>query len=323
MIWAKYLRIEFLTHYGTEYYCPFSQIKVFGTTMMEEVQEEKATLSSTDSTIPSKVSTLSHEIPMSIMTTATRLNVKISPSLTSDESEPHHLDICNANTTSIFMKEMCCITNVSQKETSSTSDHQHHQSKSTSSRVIQESIFKNIIKRLGALEEHSNLNQKSFDEQQQTLKIVLNRLTIEKQESFQGILKQDKMDSNVFESKDRNIESILLDILSNNNQMKKRLDDLEKSISQLKEEHFLYQWISQILFVLLILFGKHVLYTLFKVKKKQDQGQSQEQQQVKKKEVQHIQQKKTPMQDLKIQKSYSGLLTPIEYFYFKLHFIHL
>ncbi|KAL8672607.1 MAG: hypothetical protein Q9168_002950 [Polycauliona sp. 1 TL-2023] len=39
-IWARYLRIEFLTHYGHEYYCPVSLLRVHGTTMMEEFNHE-------------------------------------------------------------------------------------------------------------------------------------------------------------------------------------------------------------------------------------------------------------------------------------------
>lgn len=40
LIWARYLRIEFLTHYGAEYYCPVSLLRVHGTTMMEEFNHE-------------------------------------------------------------------------------------------------------------------------------------------------------------------------------------------------------------------------------------------------------------------------------------------
>lgn len=36
LIWARYLRVEFLTHFGNEYYCPVSLLRVHGTTMMEE-----------------------------------------------------------------------------------------------------------------------------------------------------------------------------------------------------------------------------------------------------------------------------------------------
>jgi len=44
LIWARYLRLEFLSHYGNEYYCPVSLLRVHGTTMMEEFrhQEEAA-----------------------------------------------------------------------------------------------------------------------------------------------------------------------------------------------------------------------------------------------------------------------------------------
>ena len=40
LIWARYLRIEFLTHYGNEYYCPVSLLRVHGTTMMDEFRHQ-------------------------------------------------------------------------------------------------------------------------------------------------------------------------------------------------------------------------------------------------------------------------------------------
>ena len=41
LIWAKYIRIEFLTHYGNEYYCPLSLLRVHGTTMMEDYRHQE------------------------------------------------------------------------------------------------------------------------------------------------------------------------------------------------------------------------------------------------------------------------------------------
>lgn len=41
LIWARYLRIEWLTHFGNEYYCPVSLLRVHGTTMMEEYRHEE------------------------------------------------------------------------------------------------------------------------------------------------------------------------------------------------------------------------------------------------------------------------------------------
>lgn len=41
LIWARYLRVEFLSHYGNEYYCPLSLLRVHGTTMMEEFRHQE------------------------------------------------------------------------------------------------------------------------------------------------------------------------------------------------------------------------------------------------------------------------------------------
>ena len=48
LIWARYLRVEFLTHYGNEYYCPVSLLRVHGTTMMEEFNSEMKNSSGDD-----------------------------------------------------------------------------------------------------------------------------------------------------------------------------------------------------------------------------------------------------------------------------------
>ena len=39
-VWARYLRIEFLTHYGAEYYCPVSLLRVHGKTMIDDWKGE-------------------------------------------------------------------------------------------------------------------------------------------------------------------------------------------------------------------------------------------------------------------------------------------
>ena len=41
-IWARYLRIEFLSHYGNEYYCPLSLLRVHGQRMLESWKETEA-----------------------------------------------------------------------------------------------------------------------------------------------------------------------------------------------------------------------------------------------------------------------------------------
>lgn len=41
-IWARYIRIEFLTHYGNEFYCPLSLVRVHGTRMLESWKEAES-----------------------------------------------------------------------------------------------------------------------------------------------------------------------------------------------------------------------------------------------------------------------------------------
>ncbi|KAH9221873.1 UNC-like C-terminal-domain-containing protein [Leptodontidium sp. 2 PMI_412] len=41
-IWTRYIRIEFLSHYGNEYYCPLSLVRVHGTRMLESWKETEA-----------------------------------------------------------------------------------------------------------------------------------------------------------------------------------------------------------------------------------------------------------------------------------------
>ncbi|KAL1896455.1 hypothetical protein Cpir12675_002792 [Ceratocystis pirilliformis] len=41
-IYARYIRIEVLSHYGTEYYCPISLVRIHGTTMIESWKETEA-----------------------------------------------------------------------------------------------------------------------------------------------------------------------------------------------------------------------------------------------------------------------------------------
>lgn len=43
-IWAKYIRIEFLSHYGNEYYCPVSLLRVHGTRMLDSWKDGEAGL---------------------------------------------------------------------------------------------------------------------------------------------------------------------------------------------------------------------------------------------------------------------------------------
>lgn len=40
LIWTRYVRVEFLSHYGGEFYCPVSLVRIHGTTMMEDYRHD-------------------------------------------------------------------------------------------------------------------------------------------------------------------------------------------------------------------------------------------------------------------------------------------
>jgi Sad1 / UNC-like C-terminal len=48
LIWTKYVQIEFLAHYGNEFYCPLSLVRVHGTTMLEDYKHDEDSSKSED-----------------------------------------------------------------------------------------------------------------------------------------------------------------------------------------------------------------------------------------------------------------------------------
>lgn len=52
-IWAKYIRIEFLSHYGKEYYCPVSLLRVHGTRMLDTWKDVENAVPDDDETYES------------------------------------------------------------------------------------------------------------------------------------------------------------------------------------------------------------------------------------------------------------------------------
>lgn len=75
VIWARYVRIEFLTHYGNEYYCPVSLVRIHGTTMLEEYNHDLESLQIEDD-LESEVTHASHaSLPKSV-TSATAVETK-------------------------------------------------------------------------------------------------------------------------------------------------------------------------------------------------------------------------------------------------------
>ncbi|KEQ89310.1 hypothetical protein M438DRAFT_308580, partial [Aureobasidium pullulans EXF-150] len=179
LIWARYLRIEFLTHYGNEYYCPVSLLRVHGTTMMEEFrhQEELARGEISDdleeSVMPDASASPAPEPPQEPLhskSDSTNSTVQAS----SNSSTP-------IKSTNSIHKPSSAASEVHQKPGTSTVSSAH------SNPTTQESFFKSIHKRLQMLESNATLSLQYIEEQSRILRdafIKVEKRQIKKTEAF-------------------------------------------------------------------------------------------------------------------------------------------
>ncbi|KAF2768712.1 hypothetical protein EJ03DRAFT_251373, partial [Teratosphaeria nubilosa] len=157
LIWARYVRIEFLSHYGNEYYCPLSLLRVHGTTMMEEFrhQEELAR-----GEIAEDEPVLEADVPPT-------KPVQQEPLLSTDDISKSTVDAIPPST-SISQDTSLSVTETRTDATKATS------ATSTASQppqpTTQESFFKSVHKRLQQLESNSTLSLQYIEEQSRILR---------------------------------------------------------------------------------------------------------------------------------------------------------
>lgn len=116
-IWAKYIRIEFVSHYGNEYYCPVSLLRVHGTRMLDSWKDAEAgadddepaeTISSPEAAPEPEVPQENTTVPESQPTGAPELDTPsaLNDSYASQETSPWYaplsnetdLDVCRVGT---------------------------------------------------------------------------------------------------------------------------------------------------------------------------------------------------------------------------------
>lgn len=175
LIWARYLKLEMLTHFGHEFYCPISLVRVHGTTMMDEFKKETnevydSQLNSTDTSV-------------------------LDESLASDGYEVDEMegdDECrvvlpllglNEFLRDINSTEFCEIPDSGESESTST--------KAVASAVTtQESIYKNMMKRLSLLETNATLSLLYVEEQSKLLSTAFSNLERRQSQKFSMIFEK-------------------------------------------------------------------------------------------------------------------------------------
>jgi len=174
LIWARYLKLEILSHYGNEFYCPISVIRVHGKTMIDEFKEDEEVSSlqnQKDATIK-ELDSKDNELESLINDTFNECSV-VLPHLLLNEflkdfnttHNNHCLPSDDTNSSSLITSTTATIT------------------------TTQESIYKNIIKRLTLLESNATLSLLYIEEQLKLLSIAFQNLEKRQTANFNNLLR--------------------------------------------------------------------------------------------------------------------------------------
>ncbi|KUJ19793.1 uncharacterized protein LY89DRAFT_611633, partial [Mollisia scopiformis] len=186
-IWARYIRIEFLSHYGNEYYCPLSLVRVHGTRMLESWKETESindedegdtnlTTTTSRSHTSSSTSSSATETTVSNGNTAmsspsSNVESTASSSTTKESSTPVSVPSNIITSSEVASSNSATQASKSQNVTTTPKNKTTSTSSATSSLpTIQESFFKAVSRRLNFLETNSTLSLKYIEEQSRILR---------------------------------------------------------------------------------------------------------------------------------------------------------
>lgn len=253
IIWARYLRIEVLSHYGEEFYCPITLVRAHGVAMIDEFKME---IQSEDegSEIMRRANELNQvqqekcQIPQSFATN--------NMSFFLDQKQYSQ---CIAPLTLIDFEEFF-------------QDHRGNENitkitDSTSSLPLntEESIFKNIMKRLAGLEMNTTMSVMYIEEQSKLLSKSFGKLEDSYAEKFDSLISvfNDSIHTNLgtlnkfaHELRDTSLNIIEEQKLENRKFMTSTLNELERlksdSLYQTRLTYLiLFGLITLLLYVLL------------------------------------------------------------------------
>lgn len=298
LIWARYLRIDIVGHFGHEFYCPVSIVRVHGRTMMEEYKLREAgekakgpEHESEDGSVPSK--DIEDKVTKQ-SSSPTDLPEIESPEVAPDKGLFQATEITYAgNMTGLESKIMeitnssMCEKGVSQFESflaelkrneSCEPDYQLDASKKAlsmanttkiakkSEPVTQESIYKNIMKRLLLLELNASLSMLYIEEQSRLLTEAFGRLekklsnkftmlVLAINETFQSQMKEFQDTFELFQSDSRSL------LQSQESKSQHTYGKIDRNFSRLSSELQFQKRIVALLFVVVVCLLVYVVLT--------------------------------------------------------------
>ncbi|KAJ3397234.1 hypothetical protein HDU92_000114 [Lobulomyces angularis] len=185
-IWSRYLKIEFLTQYGNEYYCPLSLLTVQGMTMMEELHSHNEEVANSEKEVEVGVEIFppqpvnKDQIPLTKFSDEEILNLPYNLLKSRIKSFYNKKLFDSVESSSSFLQEKTLkrfenlkeqfsgINNLEYLDSFFENEPSHHYNPSTGPSPTpenkeesgtQESIFKNILKRIKVLERNSTTCQ--------------------------------------------------------------------------------------------------------------------------------------------------------------------
>ncbi|ODV77458.1 uncharacterized protein CANTADRAFT_55447 [Suhomyces tanzawaensis NRRL Y-17324] len=165
LIWARYLKLEIISHYGNEFYCPISIVRVHGKTMMEEFKEGEVPL---ESNVPEVEPELTIDLEDLDETASIDEECRVVlPHLRLNEFLKY------INTTG---NDYCEVT--AEPGTTQTIEIQ----------TTQESIYKNIMKRLSLLESNASLSLLYIEEQSKLLSGAFTSLERRQSNNYESLI---------------------------------------------------------------------------------------------------------------------------------------
>lgn len=171
LIWARYLKLEILSHYGNEFYCPISIVRVHGKTMMDEFKEEEEENQRMDTVNEGSPA------PQSIEEDVLLINLTT-------------LNECRVRLPHLQLNEFLKSFNNSNQEfcVPSDAESQITTTKAATAITTQESIYKNIMKRLSLLESNATLSLLYIEEQLKLLSTAFSNLEKRQTTNFNTLI---------------------------------------------------------------------------------------------------------------------------------------
>lgn len=177
LIWARYLKLEILSHYGDEFYCPISLIRVYGKTMMEEFKMAEGHESFIGGEPEIKNEELVINNSMKDISNFTGINI---------QNEECRVALPHLGLTE-FLKDINSTASdycdamyplINEPETTQTIE----------TKTTQESIYKNIMKRLSLLESNASLSLLYIEEQSKLLSQAFTNLEKRQSSNFESLI---------------------------------------------------------------------------------------------------------------------------------------